>query len=84
MTLWKKVKVHYLSILEMTNICTMIQHDPKVKAVRVNGKISELKQPKYQSNSNMGDHLGSIHFVFFSVAEILGKLGKFAKFDLSA
>ena len=26
----------------------------------------------------MGDHLGSIHFVFFSVAGILGKLGKFA------
>ena len=26
-----------------------------------------------QSNSKMGDHLASIHFVFFSVAEILGK-----------
>ena len=43
----------------------MNQHDPKVKAVRVNGKISEVKQPQDQSNSKMGDHLGSIHLVFF-------------------
>ena len=42
------------------------QQDPKVKAVRVNGKISEVKQPQDQSNSKMGDHLGSIDFVFFS------------------
>ena len=50
-----------------------------MKAVRVDGKITEVKQPQDQSNSKIGDHLGSIHFVFFSVAEILGKLGKFAK-----
>ena len=49
----------------MANICTMIKHDPKVKAVRVNGKISEVKQFQDQSSSKMGDHLGSIHFVFF-------------------
>ena len=42
------------------------QQDPKVKAVRVNGKITEVKQPQNQSNSKMADHLGSIHFVFFS------------------
>ena len=57
------------------------QCEPKVKAVRVNGKITEVKQPQDQSNSKMGDHLGYIHFVsFLSVAEILGKLGKFVKF----
>ena len=36
-----------------------------MKAVRVNGKITEVKQPQDQFNSKMGDHLGSIHFVFF-------------------
>ena len=47
------------------------KHEPAMKAVRVNGKITEVKQPQDQSKSNskMGDHLGSIHFVFFSVAE---------------
>ena len=65
----------------MANICTMIQHDPQVKAVRVNGKISKVKQPQDQSNSKMGDHLGSIHFVFFQWQKYLGK---FAKFYLSA
>ena len=45
-----------------------------IKAVRVNGQISEVKQLK---TNLMGDHLGSIHFVFFSVTEILGELGKF-------
>ena len=41
------------------------KHEPAMKAVRVNGKITEVKQPQDQSNSKMGDHLGSIHFVFF-------------------
>ena len=36
-----------------------------MKAVRVNGKITEVKQLQDQSNSKMGDHLESIHFVFF-------------------
>ena len=59
------------------------KHGPAKKAVRVNGKISEVKQPQYQSNSKMGDHLGFIHFVFL-VVEILGKLDTFAKFYKSA
>ena len=50
--------------------------------MRKNGQITEVKQLKDQSNSKKGDHLGSKHFVFFSVAEILGKLGKLAKFLL--
>ena len=41
------------------------KHEPTMKARRVNGKITEVKQPQDQSNSKMGDHLGSIHFVFF-------------------
>ena len=35
-------------------------------------------------NFNMGDHLGSMYFVFLWLVEILGKLGKFAKFSSSA
>ena len=41
------------------------KHEPAMKAVRVNGKITVVKQPQDQSNSEMGDHLGSIHFVYF-------------------
>ena len=41
------------------------QQDPKVKVERMNGRITEVKQPQDQSNTKMGDHLGSIHFVFF-------------------
>ena len=51
-----------------------------MKTVRVNGKITEVKQPQDQSNTKMGDHLGSIHFVFFKVAEILSKLGNLSNF----
>ena len=36
-----------------------------MRAVRVNGQITEVKQLKTKANSKMGDHLGSIHFVFF-------------------
>ena len=48
---------------------------PEMKAVRVvsewvNGKITEVKQPQDQSNSKMGDHLGSTHFVFSSGRDI--------------
>ena len=35
------------------------KYGPKVKAVRVNGQITEVKHTK------IGDHLGSMHFVFF-------------------
>ena len=41
------------------------KHEPAVKAVRVNGRITEVKQPQDQSNSKMGDHLGFIHCVYF-------------------
>ena len=60
-----------------TSIRAQHKHEPTMKAMRVNGKITKVKQPQDQSNSKMGDHLGSIHFVFFSVAEILGKFAKF-------
>ena len=36
-----------------------------MKAVRVNGKITKVKHPQDQPNSKMGDHIGSIYFVFF-------------------
>ena len=36
------------------------------------------------ANCKMGDHLGSMHLVFLWLAEILGKLDKFAKFVSSA
>ena len=41
------------------------KHEPAMKAVGVNGKITKVKQPQDQPNSKMGDHVGSIHFVFF-------------------
>ena len=46
------------------NASVRAQHKPEpvMEAVKVNGKI---KQPQDQSNSKMGDHLKSIHFVFF-------------------
>ena len=47
------------------SITAQHKHEPAVKAVRVNGKITKVKQPQDQSNSKMGGHLGSIHFVFF-------------------
>ena len=41
------------------------KHEPAMKAVRVNGKLTEVKQPQDQSNSKMGEHLAPIVFVFF-------------------
>ena len=67
-----------------TSIRAQHKHEPAMKAVRVNGKITKVKQPQDQSNSKMGDHLGSIHFVLFSVVKILDKLGKLGKFYKSA
>ena len=46
------------------------KHEPAMKAVRVNEKITKVKQPQDQPYSKIGDHLGSIYFVFFSVAKI--------------
>ena len=60
-------------------IFAQYQHHPKVKAVRMNGKISEVKQPQDQSNSKMGDHLGSIHFVFFQWQKYSANLPNFTK-----
>ena len=40
----KNVKVHCSPILIMTNIYTIYKHDPKVKAVRLNAQITEVKQ----------------------------------------
>ena len=51
-----------------------------MKAVRVNGQITEVKQPK----TNLILRWVTITFCLFSVAEILSKLGRFAKFYLSA
>ena len=47
------------------SIETQNKHEPAMKAVSVNGKITKVEQPRDQSNSKMGDHLGSIHFIFF-------------------
>ena len=55
-------RIPYMNV----SIWAQHKHKPAMKAVRVNGKITEVKQPQDQSNSRMGDHLGSIHFVFFS------------------
>ena len=48
----------------------------KVKAVRVNGQITEVKLTKTKEQIRMGDHLAST--IFSSLADILGKLGKCA------
>ena len=52
-------------------------------ALRGNGHIT-----KDNRSTKMGDHLGSIHSIFFQLAsrlaEILGRLGKFVKFYYSA
>ena len=53
------------------------KHEPAMKVVRVNGKITEVKQPQDQSNSKMGDHFRIHTFCLFSVAEMLGKSAKF-------
>ena len=45
------------------------KHEPAMKAVRVNGKITEVKQSSLVNNK-MADHLGSIHFEFFSGSNI--------------
>ena len=35
-----------------------------MRAVRVTGQTTEVKQLKTKANSKMGDHLGSIYFMF--------------------
>ena len=53
------------------------KHEPPMKAVRVNGKITKVKQSQDQPNSKMGDHLGSIHFVFFQWQKYWANLPNF-------
>ena len=43
------------------------KHDPKVKVVRVNGQITEVK--KTMANSNMGDHLFCLFFNLATVSK---------------
>ena len=45
-------------------------HKPTMRAVRVNGQITEVKQLKAKANSKIGDLLGPIYFVFFSLVMI--------------
>ena len=57
------------------SIRAQLKHEPTMRAVRVNGQITaEVKQLKTWSwaNSKMGDHLGSMHFVFFFSLAIIG------------
>ena len=54
------------------NAAMLHKQESAMKAVRVNGKITKVKQPQDQPNSKMGDHT----FCPFSMAEILGKLVK--------
>ena len=55
---------------------TQHKHEPKVKVVRVNGQITEVKQSMSRGSTRMGDHL-----FFCSLAMIAEILGKLAKFD---
>ena len=56
------------------------KHVTKVKAVRVNGQITEVKQFKAMDSTKMGEHLG-MHFVLFSIrlskAKILAEFSVF-------
>ena len=54
------------------------RHEPKVKAMRVNGQITEVKQSMSRGSTGMGDHL-----FFFSLAMIgrnIKQIRKVAKF----
>ena len=53
-----------------TSIRAQHKHEPTMRAVKVNGQITEVKQLKTKANSMMGDHLGSMYFVFFTWAII--------------
>ena len=62
-----------------TSIRVQYKYESAMKAVRVNGKITEVKQPQYQSNSKMGDYLGSIHFVFSQWQKYQANIPNFTK-----
>ena len=47
-------------------IFAQYQHEPKVKSVRLNGKITEVKQLRpWAIDTKMGDHLGDYYFSQF-------------------
>ena len=50
----------------IASIRAQYKREPAMKAMRVNGKITRVKQPQEQPNSKMGGHLGSINLYFFS------------------
>ena len=60
-------KKYYSSILEMTFAQDKHEHEPKVKAVRVNHQITQVTKTMY--NTEMGDNLGII--IYSSVLLIL-------------
>ena len=64
---WGAVVLDRRCFSDGTSIAAQHKYEPAMKAVRVNGQITEVKQPR------------PIYFVF-SVAKILVKLGKFVKF----
>ena len=58
------------------SIAAQCKDEPAMKAVRVNGQVTEVKQLK----TNLILRWVTITFCLFSVAEILGNLDKFFNF----
>ena len=57
------------------SITAQHKHEPTMRVVRVNGQITEVKYiTKTKVNSKMGDHLGSMYFVFFSTLAIISRI----------
>ena len=50
------------------------KYEPTMKAVKVNCRITEVKQSMTKNNTKMGDHLGSIHFAFFQFGRYIRKI----------
>ena len=59
------------------SITAQHKHEPAVKAVRANGQITEVKQPKTNLILRWVTHLGSIHFVFFQWQKYQANLSNF-------
>ena len=60
----KKLKFTAHPSLKWLTFCTMPNMIQKWRQWEWMGRFSEVKQPQDQSNSKMGDHLGSILFFF--------------------
>ena len=70
--------------LNVSNIKAQHKHEPTMRAVRVNGKISEVKQPTLRLILRWVTIWDPNILSFFSLA-VTGKiLGKLAEFYLSA